>query len=195
MTYEIVKTTAILPVDVDWNSIKAFSLISNDGVSEALYKTQCRMCYNENGILLKYEVHDDKINCAMTNYNDPIYDEETVELFIQPTDDMHSYLEVEWNGIGGVFLSNIDNDLKGTTKTLFVDDNIVKSDIYGEDFGWSVLGFLPKSLFSAPMMGEWRFNGYRIKRKPDNSMYLYAFSPTIEERFHIPEKFAVLKFV
>ena len=195
MIYEIVKTTAKQPIDVNWSQISELALVSNDGKSEVEYKTTCRMCYNTNGILFKFDVEDDKINCVMTGYNEPIYDEETVEFFIQPTSDMRKYVELEWNGIGGVFLANIDNDLNGTAAINFVEKNIVQSDIYGEDKGWSVLGFMPKSLFDAEMTGEWKFNAYRIKRRADDSMILLAYAPTLEETFHKPDKFAVLKFL
>ncbi len=195
MIYSIVKTTAASCMEVDWDYIPVLNLSSNDGVQEVEFNTSCRMCYNDNGILFKFYAEDDKINCTMSGYNQPIYNEETVELFIQPTSDLHKYVELEWNAIGGSFLANINNDLKGNAAISLIQDNIIKSDVYAEENGWSVLGFISKKLFDAEMSGEWKFNAYRIKRRSDNSMILYAFAPTIDPAFHQPDKFAVLKFL
>ena len=195
MMYSVVKTSASCWTEVDWDCIPEINLSSNDGCSIVEHKSCCKMCYNSDGILFKFLVHDDKINCTMSGYNQPIYDEETVELFFQPTEDPHNYIELEWNGIGGVFAANIFNDLNSKTDISFISENVIKSDIFADDEGWSVFGFIPKSIFAADLSGEWKFNAYRIKRRQDNSMILYAFSPTIEPAFHKPNKFATLKFL
>ena len=76
----------------------------------------------------------------MRKYNAPIYNEETVELFIQPTQDKTHYIEFEWNGIGGVFCAQVTNDLKGSTSLDFMQKNIIDSKIYATEYGWIVQG-------------------------------------------------------
>ena len=193
-TYLIKKTTALFAEDVNWKQTCAMSLTSNNGDGSVPYQTKCYLAYNKKGIFFRFEVCDDNINCTMTEYNAPIYDEETVELFMQSTGDKTQYLEFEWNGIGGVFCAKVNNFLNGKTSLDFNKVNIIDSKIYAAEYGWIVQGFLPAQLFEGEMQGEWRFNSYRIKRGADGSQILLSYNNTIEDNYHLPDMFAVLKF-
>lgn len=193
-TYLIKKTTAKFAEDINWKQIETMQLTANCGDGSALYKTRCYLAYNDRGIFYRFEVEDDKINCTMTEYNAPIYNEETVELFIQPTQDKTHYMEFEWNGIGGVFCAEVINDLKGHTSLDFTPKNILDSKIYATEYGWIVQGMLPAELFKAQFGGEWRFNAYRIKRDKDKNAILLSYNNTIIDYYHLPDKFAFLKF-
>lgn len=194
MIYEIVKTDAKYSDNVNWKKILPISLTKNDASGKIPYKTFCYLAYNDKGIFFRIESEDDKINCTMTGYNEPIYDEEVVELFFQSTDDKTHYMEFEWNAIGGVFSAEIYNDLKGNTTIDFTKENIIDSKVFAMPNGWRVQGFLPKELFKGELSGEWMFNAYRIKKDADNSQILMSYSNTIEDAFHRPFKFAKLKF-
>ena len=193
--YLIKSTSAIYTEDVNWKNLEPMQLTSNSGNGKTLYNTRCYLCYNEKGIFFRFEVEDDKINCTMDEYNAPIYNEETVELFMQPTQDKTQYMEFEWNGIGGVFCAKVKNYLNGKTSLDFIEKNIIDSKIYAADYGWIVQGFLPAQLFEGSLSGEWQFNAYRIKLAKDNSQILLSYSNTIADNYHLPDKFAVLKFV
>ncbi len=193
-TYLIKKTTAQFAEDINWKQTDIMWLTANCGDGSALYKTKCCLAYNDKGIFYRFEVEDDKINCTMRKYNAPIYNEETVELFIQPTQDKTHYMEFEWNGIGGVFCAQVTNDLKGSTSLDFMQKNIIDSKIYATEYGWIVQGMLPAKLFNAKFEGEWKFNAYRIKKDKNDEQILLSYSNTIVPNYHIPDKFAVLKF-
>ena len=194
-TYLIKKTTALFAEDVNWKQAGAMSLTLNSGDGSVPYQTKCYLTYNEKGIFFRFEVSDDKINCTMTEYNSPIYNEETVELFMQSTQDKTQYMEFEWNGIGGVFCAKVKNFLNGKTALDFVAKNIIDSKIYATEYGWIVQGLLPAELFVGKMQGEWRFNSYRIKRKADGAQILLSYNNTIEDNYHLPDRCAILKFV
>lgn len=187
-------TAKFVSGNIDWNSIEPMVLLHNLDGKKAKFLTIAKLAYNNDGLLYKFECQEDKINCTMTGYNEPIYNEETVEFFLATTNDKKRYLELEWNGIGGVFCANINNDLNGSTTIDFIDHNIISSKWNKTADGWSVEGAVPKSLFEGKMGDSWIFNAYRIKRNPDNSMYQMAFSPTLEPAFHRPNYFVKLIF-
>lgn len=195
MRYDIIRVNASRVQDVNFDDIEGIKLVDNSDGAAAAYDTIAKLAYNDEGIFFQFECQDDKINATMCGYNEPIYDEETVEFFISSGGDISQYLELEWNAIGGVFCANIDNDMKGSAKINFVKDNIIQSAVMHNGTNWSVIGFLPKSLFDGELAGEWRFNAFRIKRREDNSMVLMAYSPTFVENFHKPISFARLIFV
>lgn len=192
--YIIKKTTAHFAEDINWKQVDCMLLTSNNGDGSVPYATKCYLAYNEKGIFFRFEIEDDKINCTMKEYNSPIYDEETVELFIQPTQDKTHYMEFEWNGIGGVFCAEVYNNLQGSTSLTFTKENIIDSKIYGTEYGWIVQGMLPSKLFNGRMTGDWKFNAYRIKRRTDKSAILLSYNNTIEDNYHIPDRFATLVF-
>lgn len=194
MRYDIIRVNATKLQDVDFDAIEGMSLVDNSDGAKAAYDTIAKLAYNDEGIFFQFECQDDRINATMCGYNEPIYDEETVEFFISSGGDISQYLELEWNAIGGVFCANIDNDMQGTAKINFVKDNIIQSAVIADGANWRVIGFLPKSLFDSELTGEWRFNAFRIKRREDNSMVLMAYSPTFVENFHKPISFARLIF-
>lgn len=191
--YCVKKTTALFAEDINWKQIEGMDLTSNCGDGKVPYKTKCYLAWNNAGIFYRFEVEDDKINCTMTDYNSPIYNEETVELFIQPTEDKTHYMEFEWNAIGGVFCAEVNN-INGKCELDFVKENIIDSKVYASSFGWIVQGMLPAKLFKAQFGGEWKFNSYRIKLAQDKSQILLSYSNTIKDNYHIPDKFATLKF-
>lgn len=194
MKYDVKKTNAQSLDQVDFENVNVMSLIDNCG-GAARYLTNAKLLYNDVGIYFEFNCEDDRINASMMGYNEPIYEEETVEFFFSSGGVLSEYLELEWNGIGGVFCANVKNNMAGRTQLDFVSENIIVSKIEYFGSNWKVNGFLPRSLFKADFVGEWDFNAYRIKRKADNSMILMAFSPTMEENFHKPFKFGKLKFI
>lgn len=193
-SYSIKKTTALFAEDVNWKQIQPMVLTSNRGDGSEPYRTRCLLAWSELGIFYRFEVEDDKINCTMKEYNSPIYNEETVELFVQSTDDKTKYMEFEWNGIGGVFCALVNNYLNGTLELEFTKENIIDSKVYAASYGWVVQGLLPRQLFAGEMQGEWKFNAYRIKLAEDKSQILLSYNNTIADNYHIPDKFATLKF-
>lgn len=196
MMYNIKKTTEIELKKINWENVEPMQLVNNDGSENCEYSTKAYLLYNDNGIFFRYVCEDDKINATMTEYNAPIYEEETVEFFFSQDCDPHNYLELEWNAVGGVFCAEVYNDLNGNTSLKYVNENIISTEITPlKDGYWTVQGYIPKALFKKPLSGEWLFNAYRIKRRKDNSMILSAYSPTFIENFHKPNYFSRLNFV
>lgn len=194
MRYEIEKISEKNYKNVDFSKLKNAGLVNNNGDGSVPYQTLFWLAYNDDGIIFQFECEDDCPKCTMTEYNEPIWEEETVEFFMATDNDLHNYLELEWNALNTTFCANIYNDLVGNTTIDYVKENIIESNVEQTKSGWIVKGFIPKELFKGEMTGEWRFNAYRIKRREDNSMILMAYSPTLVEAFHIPNMFGKLIF-
>lgn len=192
--YEVSRITEKRFKEVDFSNIKSGKLLSNNGKGDAAYESQFWITYNDEGLIFCFKCADDIINCTMRGYNEPLYEEEVVEFFFVSGNDLHNYLELEWNGLNAVFCAKIHNDLNGHIKIALIDNNLVESDIKMIDGGWELKGFISKAIFDGEMKGEWAFNAYRIKRKEDKSMILMAYSPTLKEEFHKPEMFGKLIF-
>ena len=151
----------------------------------------------------------------MTRKDEHIWNEEVVEIFLDPAGSGLGYAELEVNPV------NVVCDLVVRTPWPKVDSDPAW-DLYGLQTavvpwrgegsgpdGWSALAVVPWPAFASlpskaphlPPQGgdEWRFNVYRIKRpngpsKPDEGAVYHAWSPTKSPSFHVPAAFGVFAF-
>ncbi len=172
------------------------------------YRTRFRALWNERGLHLRFESEDDAPWFTMTKRDDPLWEEEVVEIFLDPLGDGR-YVEVELNP------ANVVCDLRRLGP-----DETASDPIGPMDRGFSVAGmetavstsedrwtgtlFLPwegLGLSGPPRPGiEIPFNVFRIKRPggpeaPEAGAVFAAWSPTGSPSFHVPEAFRPLRFV
>lgn len=193
MDYVVKRATADSAQTVNWNSIPTATLMLNSG-GEPPYRTAMQLCTNGDKLLFRFEVEDDVIKATLTQFNAPLYEEEVVELFIADTHNIHNYLELEINALGAVFLAQISYDVQGRKQINCVSKNCVNAEITHIGKYWIAYGELPLKLFEGEPSGKWRFNAHRIKRQENNDWILMSYSPTYQDTFHIPQRFATLTF-
>ncbi len=132
----------------------------------------------------------------MTERDDPLWEEEAVELFIAPgADDPSEYFEFEVNPLGALWDGRV------------LSPNRVRDDAWRNEPAWNCPGiswgacrieggWMARIAFdlaeiSGPAPDVWRFNAYRIHRP--GSCILGAAFPTGEPNFHCPRKFGLLR--
>jgi hypothetical protein len=152
----------------------------------------------------------------MTMRDHPIWNEEVVEIFIDPDGDGRNYAEIEINPVNVVcdlqifateprLHSDITWDFAGleTRVVPLLDDE-------GDAVGWLATATLPWRGFESlvdtevalpPAPGDhWKFNLFRIKRPgghaaPEQDAMYAPWSPTPGASFHAPTAFRDLLFV
>ena len=145
------------------------------------YETAFRALWDDSGLHLRWDATDPNPWHTMTERDQHIWDEEVVEIFIDPNHSGRDYYELEINPVNVVcdlrmvspwpdIEGDIDWDLEGLETRVHT-----RTDADGETTGWTATAFLPwdglRSLPSArevplpPKPGdEWRFNVFRIER-------------------------------
>lgn len=176
-------------------------------------------CWSATHLYIAFRCLDNDIWGSYRQRDDPLYDEEVVEVFLCPTGDLRHYYEFEvsprnvifdatvfspnlhrstmqvdttWNCPGLQTTVNVNGSLGTGPSTLNPELSTLNQD-------WTVELAIPFAAFpevQAPKPGDkWRANFYRIDRAdpPEFS----AWSPTreIPANFHVPEKFGWLLFV
>ena len=172
------------------------------------YRTRFRALWSEAGLHLRFESEDDAPWFTMTSRDDPLWEEEVVEIFLDPQRDGR-YVEVELNP------ANVVCDLRRLGPGETASDPIGPMDrgfsvagmqtaVSDADGAWIGTLFLPwdgLGLPDPPPPGsEIPFNAFRIKRPggpeaPDEGAVFAAWSPTGSPSFHVPEAFRPLRFV
>ena len=168
------------------------------------------ICRTEFDLRVRFCCSDQDIWGTYVNRDDPLYEEEVVEVFLCPTGDLRHYYESEVSPRNVIFDAKVYSpdlhrgtmqvdigwDCPGLETKVTVDGTL--DDRTDTDRMWTVEMAIPFAAFpevSPPKPGDvWRANFCRIDRAdpPEFS----AWSPTGETpaNFHVPEKFGYLEF-
>lgn len=192
------------PATWSWEDVPAlppFRLA--DGSCPAEQQTVARLCYDSDGLYIRFDCEDRDIWGTYTQRDDPLYDEEVVEVFLAPGQaDPVRYFEFEVSPDGVLFDARIYNPTAQRAE-LEVDQAWNCPGIRwraGRDDAserwWAVLVIPWAAMTPAGDLPRlWRANLYRIERPHDDAPEYSCWSPTMTEPadFHKPAYFGILE--
>lgn len=171
----------------------------------AAYRTSFRALWSSDGLYLRFDASDASPWHTMEKRDDPLWDEEVVEIFLDLDGSGTHYAEVELSPANVVCDVRMVQGSPDKIMDLAWDLTGVTTRVLTRDAGWSGLILLPWDGFASlpsaanvslpPVQGDtWRFNVYRIERPggkdaPDDGVIFSAYSPTGEPSFHVPASF------
>lgn len=179
------------------------------------WPSRFRALATETALWLRFDATDDSPWHTLEQRDAPLWDEEVVEIFIDPDNDGRNYVEIEINPANVVCdllmergdpgkIGHLDWDFAGLETRV-----VPLRDGAGAVIGWTALARLPWEGFRdvvpaavalPPRAGDrWSFNVFRIKRpdgpaEPNRRVVLDAWSPVPANSFHVPEVFQPLEF-
>jgi len=174
-----------------------------DGSGPAGQQTRARVCYDAQALYVHFDCDDRDIWGTCTQRNDPIYDEEVVEVFLGPGEaDLVHYFEFEISPNGVLFDARIYNPTSERTELEWDESwncpgirwQAVRDDAANQ---WSAAIAIPWAGVAPPgdLPKVWRANFYRIERPRDAAPEFSCWSPTMTEPadFHKSAYFGVLE--
>jgi hypothetical protein len=187
----------------NWDAVPTLTpFILADGSGLATQQTVARICYDAQALYARFDCDDDDIWGSYTQRDQPLYDEEVVELFIAPGEnDPPDYFEFEISPNGVLFDARVRNPTS-RRRDMVVD---VAWDCEGirwyaerrddAECWWAMLA-IPWQAVKPPgrLPTVWRANLYRIDRPRHGRPEFSAWSPTATEPvdFHKPACFGAL---
>lgn len=198
--------------DPGWVGIPPLSpLVHSDGSGQPEQATEVRACWDDECLYVSFACKDSDIWGNFENRDDPLYDEEVVEVFLCPTGDLRHYFEIEISPCNVIFDAKVFNP-ELDRRTMLVDRTWnagrmrtgvrvsgTLNDNSSPDIGWITevaIPFQDLGLPGPPAPGTvWRVNFYRIERGQVTEYT--AWSPSYREPpdFHVPDSFGELVFV
>ena len=188
-----------------WTEIPGQHLVSALDGSPAEQATVVRACWNAEGLHVRFECEDRHAWGTFTRRDDPLYQEEAVEVFLAPgSGDPVDYLEFEVSPLGVLWDGRVHNPT--SRRADLVSDpgwdcpgvrwaagrlGTARQDWWVElVLPWE--GIVPEAL---PLPKLWRANFYRIERPEGSTPEFTAWSPTLvaPADFHKPSRFGVLE--
>lgn len=201
-----------MPANVEWSKAVEIILVKADFGETTKLKTTAKLLWDDQNLYVAFYCEDHDIWGTMMEHDDPIYEEEVVEVFLSPNGDLTDYFELEvspnnitWDGRIRNSTGLRPDDENGklwTCNGLRTDVQVVGTldDHTDHDTCWSVEMAIPfRELTTAPNIppkpGDiWRMNLCRIDRTPTSE--LQSWSPVLRSPigFHTPARFGFLIF-
>lgn len=188
-----------------WGRIQTFPpFLLADGSGPAMQQTRLRVCWDDAALYVRFDCEDRDAWGTFERRDDPIYEEEAVEVFLAPGgEDPTRYFEFEVSPRGTVFDARIHNptsqraDMTGDPAWDCPGLRWAAGPGTDRQDWWAVLaipwaGLLPPG---EDLPRVWRANFYRIERPSDAEPELSGWSPTLTRPadFHKPARFGVLE--
>ena len=180
------------------------------------YTTEFRALWNNQGLFLRFDAYDRQPWSTMTRRDAHLWEEEVVEIFLDPNGSGQNYAEIEIspaNVICDVLMrrawpnknSDLSWNFRGLASRVFTFPSSSEPSSGWRAFlslPWNGFRTLPsiKNVSLPPQPGDqWQFNLFRIKRPggksdPEKDVIYAAWSPTGEPSFHVPRAFRPLLF-
>jgi Carbohydrate family 9 binding domain-like len=213
--YEVARTAASPAALLDADEA-AWAAASPVDWGPAPYATRFRAAWNDEGLFLRFDATDPSPWHTMTRRDQHLWDEEVVEIFLDPDRSGRDYYELEINPANVVCdlrmispwpdkKGDIGWDLAGLETRVRAREGAPGAR------GWTATAFLPwRGLRALPSAGRvalpprpgdaWRFNVFRIERpggktSPEKDAVFAAWSPPSVRSFHDAGAFRDLVFV
>lgn len=160
-TYVCYKAPAPIQIDgklspTEWDAIPwtgDFVDIEGDKRPKPHFQTRAKMTYDDNGMYFAVLLEEPHVWANLTEHDAVIYQDNDFEIFLDPTNDTHNYLEYEVNALGtdwDLFLSRPYRDnpkvlnnweFAGMKSAVYIDGTL--NDPTDTDRSWSVEVFIP----------------------------------------------------
>ncbi|NOZ61247.1 MAG: hypothetical protein GXO74_06160 [Calditrichaeota bacterium] len=178
------------------------------------FKTEVRVLYSDRYLYVGFYCEDDYVWGTVKKRDGEIYNEECVEVFLNPADCGHQYYEINLSPLNVVYDACVINsrtpenpegefmplpqfDIEGLKTATHI---IGEKNKRGGAKGWIAEYAIPfDKIYGAPNVppkagDSWRVNFYRIDSPKKDQREHYAWSKTERAAFHLPWKFGILKF-
>ena len=187
----------------EWNPAPEVALVDTVTGDKPKQSTSVKLMWSDDYLYAGFLCEDNYINASLTGYNDKLYEEEVVEIFIDDNRDLKTYVEIEVNPLNALLHYYIDKNPERYFLRFARIEKTVKSAVCRNDEKgfWSVEIAVPftelaSSDHNPPVKGDrWLINLYRIDRPQDGTVEYSAWSPTYKVNFHMPECFGQLVFI
>ncbi len=221
-TYTVTRVAGKIAVDgkldeADWARAREFTMTETNTGKPVPLKSTVKFLWDDQYLYAAFFCEDPDAWATYTKEDDPLWEEEVVELFIDPDGNGSSYYEVEYNPVNarvdliaintgqrknGSIQGWFEWDYKNMLNAVYVRGDGLKEGT--KDEFWTVEIAVPfEDMWELqqipPKDGDtWRLNAYRIERgksgKTPGDDWYAAFSPTLRGSFHTPWRFGTITF-
>ena len=180
-----------------WAGIQSAELLLAESGLRPRQGTQVKAGWDAEYLRVFFFAEDLRPWATLTERDAPLYQEEVLEVFLDPVGDLGAYFEFEVNPNNALLDLCVRKIRSGYRKDFRWRCGGLQTAAGAVDGGWAAEWAIPFASISErpPVAGDrWRANFTRIDRPEGLPRELSAWSPTGFAQFHIPERFGFLEF-
>jgi hypothetical protein len=180
-----------------WANSAQLRLSENTSGGIPKWGTEVRLGWDGEAIQGIFVCQDPDPWATKTKRDDSIWEEEVVEIFLDPFGDSLSYFEIEINPLNTVCDLFVRRVRSGLRKDFSWDCKDLATSSGTLSYGWAAGFRIPfESLGDChPNRSPvWRANFARIDRPKADMRELSAWAPTLSGTFHLPRRFGFIRF-
>jgi hypothetical protein len=194
---KIVTCTYAVVDDTIWENLPSVELVDVTTGEQVKEETKVKIVWDDSAFYVRFECKDDYAVSPYLNHDDPLYEADVVEVFIDEVGDGYHYIELELSPFNVIFDAKIDNDqVNYVVHDDWHGDGIKTTvDFDGDNRIYHLI--IPfRNFQKKPETGtKWRINFYRIDEDRSGTRQFQAWSPTFNGNYHEPSHFGELLFV
>jgi hypothetical protein len=175
----------------------SLALVENVTGNAPQQATQVTIARDAGHLHVRFECEDAQPWATITRRDGPLYQEEVVEVFLNPFGDLECYFEIEVNPLNTVLDLMLRRIGKGWRKEFAWTCEGLETSVSMTETGWTASLAIPFAALVAepPASGTiWRANFLRIDRPAGCPRELSAWSPTGRAGFHEVDRFGFVEF-
>jgi len=182
---------------IPWESIPAVKLVDTVTGKPCIEETIVRGCWSEKFLCFQYICQDAYIRSEFTKHDEPLYEQDVIELFIDEEGKGIHYIELEISPHNVIFDAKITNDGQGKIKSTDISwdvDGLI-SEVQKPQLNMLVYYvYIPAHNFEAPLeKGKvLKGNFYRIDEQKSGEREYQAWRPTGAVNYHLSQAFGNL---
>jgi len=180
-----------------WANCARISLLENLSGRPPQWGTEVRLGWSGDVLHGLYLCQDPDPWATKTARGDALWEEEVVEVFLDPFGDSLSYFEIEINPLNTVTDLFIRRTWTGLKKDFRWNCEGLVTACGTLAYGWVAAFQIPFDSLGdchPTRSPVWRVNFSRIDRPKGQVPELSAWSPTLIKSFHLPGRFGLLRF-
>lgn len=181
-----------------WRDIPGIPMADNISGQRPRLETVVKACWSNIALHIEITCEDDFVKATFTERDDPLYEEDVVEVFIDEVGDGKRYIEIEVSPNNVVFDALIDHHpVDGNRVNTVWDAAGMKTTVCKiEEVRLRYRIDIPLTVFQVPPRAGtvWRVNFYRIDEDERGNRAYSAWSPTGAVNFHLPHCFGTFVF-
>lgn len=189
-----------------WPAVSASFFVETQTGQPPTQATWVKTAHTAQEWRVLFYAEDDHIWATHTQRDAALYEEEVVEIFVDPSGfsgEPDAYFEFQVNPLNTVLDLALRRSRSGFKKNFAWNCEGFRSSVqrFPEGVGQSKPGWCAEisipfaSIGVIPPAPKWRVNFLRIDRPQNHPRELSAWSPTFCGTFHQPNRFGILEFV
>jgi hypothetical protein len=171
-----------------WSEAARLYLSENSSGQRPQWGTEVRIGWEEEALLALFLCQDPNPWATLTRRDQPLWEEEVVEVFLDPFGDRTCYFELEVNPLNAVLDIFIRRIPSGLRKDFNWKCEGLVTATGRLPYGWVAAFQVPfAALGNCRPTGTWRGNFCRIERPENQLRELSSWSPSYTGTFHVPD--------